>query len=217
MADWVVRLDEGGWSPQGTVAEQLAARWAARMIARAGSIHVSLGDVAATLVLVGVAVAVSFWRRADLEEDIGIAVVRSFDPADRDRLRDQLHLRPGQPLVRGRADRGDGRVRRPSRPGSGPSRCPTPSGRCCWRWRSPAAATLGLVVALGRLQAAAALPGPGRRDGGRQLDDRGRRGAQPARRRDDPTTPARSRRRWRSAPPPPWRRRRSSAAACARG
>ena len=41
------------------------------------SIHVSLGDVAATLALVGVAVAVSFWRRADLERDIGIAVVRS--------------------------------------------------------------------------------------------------------------------------------------------
>ena len=42
------------------------------------SIQVSLGDVAATLALVAVAVAVSFWRRADLEQDIGIAVVRSF-------------------------------------------------------------------------------------------------------------------------------------------
>jgi len=41
------------------------------------SIHVSIADVAATLALVGVAVAVSFWRRADLERDIGIAVVRS--------------------------------------------------------------------------------------------------------------------------------------------
>jgi putative ABC transport system permease protein len=41
------------------------------------SIHVTLGEVAATLVLVGVAVAVSFWRKADLEADIGIAVVRS--------------------------------------------------------------------------------------------------------------------------------------------
>ncbi len=41
------------------------------------SIHVSLGEVAATLVLVAVAVAVSFWRRADLEADIGIAIVRS--------------------------------------------------------------------------------------------------------------------------------------------
>ena len=42
------------------------------------SIQVSLGDVAATLALVALAVAVSFWRRADLEKDIGIAVVRSF-------------------------------------------------------------------------------------------------------------------------------------------
>jgi len=41
------------------------------------SIHVSLGEVAATLVLVAVAAGVSFWRRADLEADIGIAVVRS--------------------------------------------------------------------------------------------------------------------------------------------
>ena len=41
------------------------------------SIHVTLGEVAATLVLVALAVAVSFWRKADLEKDIGIAVVRS--------------------------------------------------------------------------------------------------------------------------------------------
>ena len=41
------------------------------------SIHVTLGEVAATLVLVGIAVAVSFWRKADLEKDIGIAIVRS--------------------------------------------------------------------------------------------------------------------------------------------
>jgi putative ABC transport system permease protein len=41
------------------------------------SIDISLGEVAATLALVAVAVAVSFWRRADLEADIGIAVVRS--------------------------------------------------------------------------------------------------------------------------------------------
>jgi len=40
--------------------------------------HVTLGEVAATLVLVALAVAVSFWRRADLERDIGVAVVRSF-------------------------------------------------------------------------------------------------------------------------------------------
>lgn len=41
-------------------------------------ISVSLGEVAASLVLVGIAAAVSFWRKADLEQDIAIAVVRSF-------------------------------------------------------------------------------------------------------------------------------------------
>ena len=42
-------------------------------------IDVSLGQVAASLVLIAVAIAVSYWRRADLEEDIAIAVVRSHD------------------------------------------------------------------------------------------------------------------------------------------
>jgi putative ABC transport system permease protein len=41
-------------------------------------IDVSLGQVAAALTLVAIAVAVSFWQRAGLEEEIGIAVVRSF-------------------------------------------------------------------------------------------------------------------------------------------
>jgi putative ABC transport system permease protein len=44
----------------------------------ASSIQVSVTDVLATLALIAVAVGVSFWRRAELEEDIGIAVVRSF-------------------------------------------------------------------------------------------------------------------------------------------
>jgi len=42
------------------------------------SIHVSLADVAATLVLVALAVAVSVWQRTNLEGDIGMALVRSF-------------------------------------------------------------------------------------------------------------------------------------------
>jgi putative ABC transport system permease protein len=42
------------------------------------SIDVTLGEVAASLVLVAIAVAVSLWRRADLEQDIGIAVLRSM-------------------------------------------------------------------------------------------------------------------------------------------
>jgi putative ABC transport system permease protein len=40
--------------------------------------HISLGQVAGTLVLVVVAIAVSRWRRAELEQDIAVAVIRSF-------------------------------------------------------------------------------------------------------------------------------------------
>jgi putative ABC transport system permease protein len=42
------------------------------------AIHITLGQVASTLALVALAVAVSVWQRADLERDIGIAVIRSF-------------------------------------------------------------------------------------------------------------------------------------------
>ncbi len=42
------------------------------------SIQVSLGEVAASLVLVAIAAAVSYWQKADLEEDIAVAVGRSF-------------------------------------------------------------------------------------------------------------------------------------------
>jgi putative ABC transport system permease protein len=42
------------------------------------SIDVSVGEVAASLVLIAIAIAASRWRRAELEEDIGLAVVRSF-------------------------------------------------------------------------------------------------------------------------------------------
>jgi putative ABC transport system permease protein len=41
------------------------------------TIDVTLGEVAASLALVAVAIAVSFWRRTELERDIGVAVVRS--------------------------------------------------------------------------------------------------------------------------------------------
>jgi len=41
-------------------------------------IDVTLGEVAAALVLVAIAAAISRWRGAGLEADIGIAVVRSF-------------------------------------------------------------------------------------------------------------------------------------------
>jgi putative ABC transport system permease protein len=42
------------------------------------TISISLGEVAAALALIAIAVAVSFWRRAELEQDIGVAVLRSF-------------------------------------------------------------------------------------------------------------------------------------------
>ncbi len=41
-------------------------------------IDITLGEVAASLALVAVAAGVSFWRRAELESDLGIAVLRSF-------------------------------------------------------------------------------------------------------------------------------------------
>jgi putative ABC transport system permease protein len=41
-------------------------------------IHLTLEEVVLSLVLVIVAAAVSFWRKADLEKDLGIAVLRSF-------------------------------------------------------------------------------------------------------------------------------------------
>jgi putative ABC transport system permease protein len=42
------------------------------------SIDVSLAEVAASLALVAVAIAVSVWQRTDLERDIAVAVARSF-------------------------------------------------------------------------------------------------------------------------------------------
>ncbi len=41
-------------------------------------IDVTIGEVAASLVLVAIAIAVSFWRRTGLENEIVVAVVRSF-------------------------------------------------------------------------------------------------------------------------------------------
>jgi UDP-glucose/iron transport system permease protein len=42
------------------------------------AVHLSLGQVTASLALVAVAALISAWQRADLERDIGIATVRSF-------------------------------------------------------------------------------------------------------------------------------------------
>jgi putative ABC transport system permease protein len=48
------------------------------LAAAATSIHVDLWQVAASLVLVALAAAISYWRRADLERDIVVATVRSI-------------------------------------------------------------------------------------------------------------------------------------------
>jgi putative ABC transport system permease protein len=42
------------------------------------AIHLNIGQVAASLALVGVAALVSIWQRADLESDIAVATLRSF-------------------------------------------------------------------------------------------------------------------------------------------
>jgi putative ABC transport system permease protein len=42
------------------------------------SIHVTIGEVAAAIALAALAAAISFWRDADIERDIGIAVIRSL-------------------------------------------------------------------------------------------------------------------------------------------
>ena len=44
----------------------------------ASTVDITLSEVAASLALIAVAVAVSFWRRAELEQDIAVAVLRSF-------------------------------------------------------------------------------------------------------------------------------------------
>src|SRR3954453_21113832 len=46
--------------------------------AAAVATHVSYGQVAGSLALVAIAIAASRWRRADLEQDIAVAVIRSF-------------------------------------------------------------------------------------------------------------------------------------------
>src|SRR5690242_16698065 len=48
------------------------------MTAAAVATHVSLTQVAGALVLVVIAIAASYWRKADLEQDFAVAVIRSF-------------------------------------------------------------------------------------------------------------------------------------------
>jgi putative ABC transport system permease protein len=48
------------------------------MAAAATSIHIAVWQVAASLALVALAAAISFWQKADLERDIGVATARSI-------------------------------------------------------------------------------------------------------------------------------------------
>jgi putative ABC transport system permease protein len=73
----------GGLPPDET--RRATARPAAAALAREGAgssmtpgIDITLGELAATLVLVAIAAAVSLWRRTELEGDLGVAVLRSF-------------------------------------------------------------------------------------------------------------------------------------------
>src|SRR5688500_20192765 len=42
------------------------------------SVDISLAGVAASLALIALAIGVSFWRQAELEQDLAVAVLRSF-------------------------------------------------------------------------------------------------------------------------------------------
>jgi putative ABC transport system permease protein len=179
------------------------------------SIQVSLGDVAATLALVAVAVAVSFWRRADLEEDIGIAVVRSFIQLtaigyvinfifDQDSLWFVIALIAvmvvfGALQARARA-----------------KQVPDAFWALLLALALAAAATLGLVVALGVFKPEPRYLVP---VGGMVVGNSMTAAAVALNRLgDEVTRHAREiEATWRSGPPPPRRRRRSFAAACARG
>ena len=207
LGEWVVRLEDG---------RAVAAGPAGGGAGVSTSIQVELWQVAASLVLVALAVAISCWRQAELERDIVVATVRSIVQltlvgyaiklifeADTIWLvlallavmvlfgaltaRSRARERPGRLLAA--ADRAGGRRGEHPRPRRRPR----------------------------HLRPDAALPGPGRRHGDRQRDDRLGGGAGPARRRGRRLARRGSRRRWRSARPRTKRRCRSSAARCARG
>ncbi len=205
-----VRLDRGR-----AVAAGAGARAASGVTV---GIDVSLGQVAAALALVAIAIAVSFWRRAELEQDIGIAVVRSFIQLTAIGFVIQIIFDEDRIVLRGRADRRHGRLRRADRARTARARCRTRSGRCWSRSAWPRPATLGLVVALGVFEPEPRFLVPvGGMVVGNSMTAVGG-GAQPARRRG--ARLARARDRGDAGARRDLDRggaRRSSAAACARG
>jgi len=71
LADWVVRIDVGRVAAQGS-----GRRGDPRVMS--SSIHVSVEQTLAALALVALAIVVSRWRGAGLEEDIAVAAIRAF-------------------------------------------------------------------------------------------------------------------------------------------
>ena len=202
MADWVVRLAHGGrMVDEGSVRELIADDRRHGGATAGSSIHVTLAEVAATLVLVAVAVAVSIWQKADLERDIGIAVFRSFIQLTAigfviTFIFDQDSLALVVVLIAAMVTFGAFTAR--SRARDVPTRLLAAGDR--------AGAGRADDARPGRrarhLQAGAALSGSRRRHGRRQRDDGVGRRAQPPGRRGARASRRGSRRRLRSGPPP---------------
>ena len=210
-------------SAQGPAAEVLAGGRARDrhcggrdVIVAASSINVTLGEVAAALALVAIAAIASRAWHAGLEEDIGIAVVRSLIQLTAIGYVITRDLRPGLGRARARADHRDGRLRRLHGPASrqvGAERLLATAHRA----RSGGRGDARPGDRPWHLPGDPALSGAGRGHGDRQLDDVRGSGPQPARRGRPRSVRARSRR-----PSPSARRRRRpshrwSSAACARG
>ena len=211
LGDWVVRLEAGprgrrrpGRGGAGVTQPRLDPRLARPGRRLAGPGRARRGDLASG-------------GEADLERDIGIAVVRSFVQLTAIGYVIKLIFDADTIWLVVRPARGDGPVRRASPPARRAKKVPG----AFWPLLIALALAGGDHPRPGRrprhLRADAALPGPGRRHGDRQRDDRLGGGAEPARRRDGRLARRGSRRRWRSARPRARRRRRSSAAPCARG
>ncbi len=71
LGEWVVRLEAGRVVECGPAGGGV---WRDEHL----DPRLSSGQVAASLALVALAAAISFWQEADLERDIGVATVRSF-------------------------------------------------------------------------------------------------------------------------------------------
>ena len=109
---------------------------------------VTLGELAASLALVAIAAAASLWRRAELEADLGIAVLRSFLQLtavgyviqaifDSDSLwlvAGLLVAMVGFGAVHGARPRAGGARR--ARPDRDRARARPPRSRSAWCWRS---------------------------------------------------------------------------------